>query len=418
MSERKLSEIYRTLNRDHFPANMEISFYDEPDQRQTLHFEKVEWVIDGERKGLRYGENPDQEAALYRLVGGNLSLGDVRSIQPGRYLASDAQLLQSGKHPGKINITDTDSALNILRYFHDRPCSVIIKHNNPCGVAVGSTPIESYRKAWLADRIAAFGGVIALNREIDLETAELIAESYSEVVVAPSYAAGVLDLFAKKKNLRVMEIRGMARLEEFVGERVLEAKSLIDGGIAVQWSFVPKARKPDDLLPATTTSKGREYRIDRMPTSQEYDDLLFGWLVESGVTSNSVVYVKEGVTVGIGTGEQDRVGVAEIARDKAYRKLADRLAWERFQTPYAELSSGLEREKIDDEVKEARGGLKGSVMISDAYFPFRDGIDVGIREGITAILQPGGSIRDYECIEACNEAHVAMVFTGQRSFRH
>jgi phosphoribosylaminoimidazolecarboxamide formyltransferase/IMP cyclohydrolase len=140
--------------------------------------------------------------------------------------------------------------------------------------------------------------------------------------------------------------------------------------------------------------------------------------VEAGVTSNSVLYIKDGATVGIGTGEQDRVGVAEIARDKAYRKLADRICWERHGIPYNTIEDDAQREAIDGEVQERRGGLPGSAMISDAFFPFRDGVDVGIQEGVSAIVQPGGSMRDYESIEACNASDVTMMFTGQRSFRH
>lgn len=418
---RNLQAMYRTMTGDHFPPRMEISFSDEEGSaasRQTLVFEKVSWTIEGEERGLRYGENPDQEAALYRLVNGNLVLGEVENVAPGRSLASGVELLQSGKHPGKINITDADSALNILRYLPSSPCTVIIKHNNPCGVAIGATLAESYRKAWLADRIAAFGGVVAVNRELDRETAELIAESYCEVVLAPEYGEGVLDIFAAKKNLRVMRIRNIGRLEEFADSRTLELKALIDGGMVAQWSFSPKARTAAGFLPATATRKGERYEIARLPDEREANDLLFGWLVESGVTSNSVLYVKNGVTVGIGTGEQDRVGVAEIARDKAYRKMADRVCWERHAAAYNLLDDPEERARIDAEVADAHGGLEGSVMVSDAFFPFRDGIDVGIREGVTAIVQPGGSIRDWECIEACNEAGVAMVFTGQRSFRH
>jgi len=396
---------------------MEVSFID-GDERQTLCYEKVSWLIDGVEKGLRYGETPGQEAALYKLVNGNLTLGDVTCIQPGRHLASDAELLQSGKHPGKINVTDVDSALNILRYLCGTPCSVIVKHNNPCGVAKGATLAEAYDKANMADRLAAFGGAIALNREVDRETAELIVANYAEVVVAPGFAPGVLEIFARKKNLRVMRVDNMARLEEFAGQRFVDLKSLIDGGLVTQWSYVPEARCREDFMPAETTYKGQEYKIARRPTDAEYDDLVFGWLVEAGVTSNSVIYVKDGVTVGIGTGEQDRVGVAEIARDKAYRKLADRLAWERHQTPYNLLGDEAAKAAIDGEVARQKGGLVGSAMISDAFFPFRDGVDVGIREGVSAVLQPGGSLRDFESIEACNEANVAMVFTGQRSFRH
>jgi phosphoribosylaminoimidazolecarboxamide formyltransferase/IMP cyclohydrolase len=412
-----LKSAYRRVMEEHFPEAMEISFIGEGG-RQTLFYEKATWVVDGEEKGLRYGENPGQEAALYRLVNGNLSLGNAVTVRPGRYLVSDMELLQSGKHPGKINITDADSALAILRYFAAGPCAVIVKHNNPCGAAKAATLAEAYRKAHMADRLAAFGGAIALNREVDRETAEMIAETYAEVIVAPEFAEGVMEIFARWKNLRVMRIENMARLETFVGARYLDLKSLLDGGIVAQSAFVPATHSPADFLPAQATHKGKEYRIARLPTAREYDDLLFGWLVETGIASNSVIYVKDGVTVGIGTGEQDRVGVAEIARDKAYRKLADRLAWETFSIPFASIEKPEAKAEIDREVARQKGGIAGSVMVSDGFFPFRDAVDVGIREGVGAVVQPGGSDRDFESIEACNEAGVAMVFTGQRCFRH
>ena len=417
MSTTDLKAAYRTIMDDHFPPRLEVSFGDGA-ERQTLVYEKVALVIDGERKGLRYGENPGQEAAMFRLVNGNLSLGGVTSIQPGRWLASDPELLQSGKHPGKINLTDADSALNILRYLTDTPCAVIVKHNNASGVARGRTLAEAYFRANKADRVAAFGGCIALNREVDVETARLVAENYAEVVVAPEFAPGVMEIFAAKKNLRVMRIGNMARLAEFAGRRFVEFKSLIDGGLIAQWSFVPEARTPAQMQPAACEYKGKTYTTCRAPTPREMDDLVFGWLVEAGVTSNSVLYVKDGATVGVGTGEQDRVGVAEIARDKAYRKFADWLAWERFHTPYNELQDQKAKRGIDEETAAQKGGLAGSCMVSDAFFPFRDGVEVGIREGVTAIVQPGGSLRDWDAIECCNAANVAMVFTGQRSFRH
>ncbi len=417
MKPSDLKSSYKTLMADNFPATMEITFSG-PKDKQSLIFKKVAWKIDGIEKGLRYGENPGQEAALYRLVNGNLYLGEVSSIKPGRYLASDVELLQSGKHPGKTNITDVDNALNILRYFQDTPCTVIVKHNNPCGVARGSSLSESYYRANMADRIAAFGGAITLNREVDKETAELICQQYSEVVAAPEYGEGVLDIFSKKKNLRIMRIADIERLQSFIGERVVDFKSLMDGGLIVQWSYVPQTLKKEDLITASALYKGREYRIKRLPTDSEYEDLIFGWLVESGVTSNSVIYVKNGVTVGIGTGEQDRVGVAEIARDKAYKKTADRIAFQDYQQPYSRITDPSLLTGIDERVKKEKGGLKGSCMISDAFFPFKDGVEVGIKEGVSAVIQPGGSERDFESIEACNEADVAMVFTGQRSFKH
>ena len=412
-----LKKMYRTIVDDHFPDKMEISFI-QSDHRQTLLYEKVLWRIDDVEKGLRYGENPGQEAALFRLMNGNLVLGETETIQAGQYLVSDIELLQSGKHPGKTNLTDADNALNILRYFDDRPTAVIVKHNNPCGVARSDTLVDAYTKAYMADRVAAFGGCIAVNRSVDLATAEAVFNQYAEVVVAPEFEDGVMDLFAKKKNLRVVRINNIGRLHEFVGKRFIDLKSLIDGGIIAQWSFVPSARRKEDLRLAECEYKGTQYRIQREPTKKEYDDMIFGWLVESGITSNSVIYVKDQATVGIGTGEQDRVGVAEIARDKAYRKLADRYCFEGHGISYNDLKDQDRKSEIDARVSTETGGLIGSAMISDAFFPFRDGVDVGLREGVTAVIQPGGSGNDYQSIEACNEAGATMVYTGERSFKH
>ena len=412
-----LKKMYRTIVDDHFPDKMEISFI-QSDHRQTLLYEKVLWRIDDVEKGLRYGENPGQEAALFRLMNGNLVLGETETIQAGQYLVSDIELLQSGKHPGKTNLTDADNALNILRYFDDRPTVVIVKHNNPCGVARSDTLADSYSKAYMADRVAAFGGCIAMNRSVDKTAAEAVFNQYAEVVVAPEFEDGVMDLFSKKKNLRVVRINNIERLHEFVGKRFIDLKSLIDGGIIAQWSFVPSARRREDLRLAECDYKGTQYRIQREPTEKEYDDMIFGWLVESGITSNSVIYVKDQMTVGIGTGEQDRVGVAEIARDKAYRKLADRYCFEDHGISYNDLKDQDRKSEIDARVSTKKGGLIGSAMISDAFFPFRDGVDVGLREGVTAVIQPGGSGNDYQSIEACNEAGATMVYTGERSFKH
>ena len=169
---------------------------------------------------------------------------------------------------------------------------------------------------------------------------------------------------------------------------------------------------------ASCTYKDKEYKVEREPTSKERDDLIFGWMVEAGVTSNSVLFVKDRCTVGIGTGEQDRVGVAEIARDKAYRKLADKYCYEELQIPYNNLKDEDKKKEIDARVAEEKGGLIGAAMVSDAFFPFRDGIEVGLDEGVKAVVQPGGSERDFESIEACNENDATMVFTGERSFKH
>jgi phosphoribosylaminoimidazolecarboxamide formyltransferase/IMP cyclohydrolase len=413
---KNLKKAYRTIMDDHFPDTMEISFVFD-DHRSTLVYEKLSWEIDGVLKGLRYGENPGQEAALYKLINGNLTLGDVKTILPGKYLVSDAELLQFGKHPGKINLTDADNALNILRFLPDRPTAAVMKHNNPAGVAVSDAISDAYIKADLADHIAAFGGCVGLNRPVDKATAEAISEQYAEVVVAPEYESGTVQILSKRKNLRIMRIGNIERLTSFRNERFVDFKSLVDGAVIAQLSFVPTTTTADDLLPAITTYKATTYKVNREPTAQELDDMLFGWLVEAGVSSNSVLYAKDGVTVGIGAGEQDRVGVAVIARDKAYRNMKEGIAYKLYKNAYRFLEAE-QQAQIDAEVESVNGGLKGAVMVSDAFFPFRDGVDVGLKEGITAVIQPGGSLRDYEVIEAVNEVGATMVFTGQRSFKH
>jgi phosphoribosylaminoimidazolecarboxamide formyltransferase/IMP cyclohydrolase len=423
---------YRTIMDDHFPQDMVIQFGD-----QTLIYRKRAWKIPDEgtgeliEKGLRYGENPGQEAALYELINGNLVLGDCRFIEPGNGLVSaitEDDMVQSGKHPGKTNLTDADNALNILKFLTAKPAVSIMKHNNPCGVAYGETLAEAYDRANMADRIAAFGGCAAFNRPVDKASAELMSQNYLEVVVAPDYEEGALEILKKKKNLRIIKISRMEGLEQYRTLRFVDFKSLIDGGIIVQQSPLNIIVSAEDFKPAVAFSHDKEYHIDRLPTEAEYADMLFGWCVEQGVTSNSVLYVKDGATVGIGTGEQDRVGVAEIAVFKAYTKYADALCFRRYGIPYNQLKQEIETRKrdrkqkmeIDNDVKEERGGIKGSIMVSDAFFPFRDGVDVGIKEGVIGIVHPGGSERDFESIEACNEANpqVTMVFTGQRAFKH
>ena len=427
-----LKKMYRTVMDDHFPPQITISFGD-----QVLVYRKRTWKIPDEKsgelieKGLRYGENPGQEAALYELVNGNLLLGECRFIDPGKGLVSaitEEEMIQSGKHPGKTNLTDIDNALNIIKYLSQGPAVVIVKHNNPCGVAYGPTLSDAYQKANMADRIAAFGGCAVFNRPVDKETAELISENYLEVVAAPEYEEGTVPILAKRANLRIVGISRIDNLSYYSDARYVDFKSLIDGGIIVQQSPLNRIKSATDFTLASTEFEGKRYAIEREPTQEEYADMLFGWQVEQGITSNSVIYVKDGITVGIGTGEQDRVGVAEIAIYKAYTKYADALCFKRHGMPYKDLELRVKRgeknqsllDEMDHETQKAKGGLMGSTMVSDAFFPFRDGVDVGIKEGIRAIVQPGGSLRDFEAIQACNEANpqVTMVFTGQRAFKH
>jgi phosphoribosylaminoimidazolecarboxamide formyltransferase/IMP cyclohydrolase len=427
-----IKKMYRTIMADHFPSEMTIRFGD-----QTLMYRKKTWKIPDEKtgelieKGLRYGENPEQEAALYELINGNLALGECQFIQPGNGLVSsitEEDMIQAGKHPGKTNLTDLDNGLNVIKYLMDRPAAVILKHNNPCGAAYGKTLAEAYDRANMADRIAAFGGCLVVNKAMDKKTAELVSSNYLEVVAAPEFEHGTINILSKRKNLRIIRISKIHELGKYRTLRFVEFKSLIDGGLIVQQSPINKIKSKEDFLPAKATYHGKEYVIERTPTEKEYDDMLFGWNVEQGITSNSVIYVNDGATVGIGTGEQDRVGVAEIAVFKAYTKYADALCFKKYGVPYKTFELDVKNGKrnkdalreIDKETKKKKGGLIGSVMVSDAFFPFRDGVDVGIKEGISGIVQPGGSDRDFESIVACNEAKpkVTMVFTGQRAFKH
>lgn len=418
MEAKKPAAQYKDFAPDVFPVSMDIVFRDEAGRATTLSYRKVEWTVDGQKRGLRYGENPDQSAALYAPVGGNLSIADADLVLPSGDLVTTAELLQFGKHPGKTNLTDVDSALSILRYLDEQPACAIMKHNNPSGVARADSIEEAYHQAYMADRVAAFGGAVVLNRQLNRELALAIADSYCEVVAAPDYGPGALDVFAAKKNLRVMRLPGMEKLGRYAPARNLDFKTLLDGGCIVQASFASAIRKPTDLLPACTEYKGQRYQVLREPSERETQDMLFGWAVESAVTSNSVIYVKNGVTLGIGAGEQDRVGVAILARDKAYRKLEDRLCWQRHGLAWNECTDQAAMDAIASEVKERKADLPGSVMVSDAFFPFRDGIEVGLKQGVSAVVQPGGAMRDRDSIDACNEYGAAMKFTYQRSFRH
>ena len=422
-----LKKMYTTMQEDPFPEDMSITL-----GGQTLRFAKRAWKIEEQVKGLRYGENPDQPAALYRLAEGSLELGGVRFRGPGQGLVSaltEEHLIQSGKHPGKTNLTDVDNGLNILQYLTAKPAVLIIKHNNPCGAAWTDEGLATaFTRANLSDRIAAFGGAIVANRTMDKATAELIVANYFEVVAAPNYEPAALAILRTKKNLRLLAIPGIANLASLVGEPFLDVKSLMDGGVLLQFSFRNRVRTSQDFLPAQTTTKDGATLLARAPSPAEAEDLLFAWAVEAGVSSNSVIFAKNGATVGIGTGEQDRVGVVELTIHKAYTKYADLLSFQELKLSIHELTQKAQTDQamakaladIQERTRQAKGGLAGSALVSDGFFPFRDGVDLAIAQGVSAIAQPGGSIRDFEVIEAVNQAspQVAMVFTGQRSFKH
>ena len=421
-----LKKMYHTLNRDSFPADLTLTIGE-----QTIRFAKKTWNIGGEQKGLRYGENPDQPAALYEVAESSFAMDGVAFQQGQHKLVSaltEENLIQSGKHPGKINLTDVDNGINMLQYLTAKPAAIILKHNNPCGAAWSSDGLlTALTRAFTSDRIAAFGGTIVVNRTLDRDCAEFINSSYFEVIAAPDFDAAALSVLTGKKNLRIIRIPALAELEKIVGTPFLDIKSLVDGGLIIQASFRNRILAEDDFLPAETVKDGTTY-IARKPTSAEADDLLFAWAVEAGVTSNSIIFARDGATVSIGTGEQDRVGCVELTIQKAYTKYADRLSFVRHGLSLYELKqkAGSDQElaaslaDILEQTELNKGGLPGTVLVSDGFFPFRDGVDLAIAQGVTAIAQPGGSIRDWEIIQAVNEStpQVAMVFTGQRSFKH
>ena len=421
-----LKKMYKDILKDPFPREMTIQLGD-----QNVRFKKRTWMIEDQEKGLRYGENPDQPAALYEPVEGALELGGISFRTGGYGLVSsikEENMIQAGKHPGKTNLTDVDNGLNILQYLTEKPAAVILKHNNPCGAAWSDQGVfEAVKNAFYSDRIAAFGGAVVLNRPLDKESAGFLAENYLEVVAAPDFESGSLEILQARKNLRVLKMPGLGRLEELQGKPFLDIKSLNDGGMIVQFSFASKILQPEDFLPAAASVDGREV-MARQPTDREMEDLLFAWAVEAGVTSNSVIFAKDGRTISIGTGQQDRVGCVDMTIQKAYNKYADLLVYEKSresvyllkQKARKDRVAGAELQEILIQTMEAKGGLQDSVMVSDGFFPFRDGVDEAIAQGVSAIAQPGGSIRDMEVIEAVNEAvpQVAMVFTGQRSFKH
>ena len=308
---------------------------------------------------MRYGENPHQKAAFYR------DLGDVAGTLPA------AKQLH-GKELSYNNILDTDACWSLVREF-DEPAVVILKHQNPCGSATATSVVAAFDKAFACDPKSAYGGIIAANREVTKDMVDHINENhlFVEVLIAPSFAPDALELLQKKKNLRVLATGGVD------APSALEFRS-VDGGILVQ----DVDRVTED--PATFTVP-----TDRKPTDEEMHELLFAWKVCKGVKSNAILVSRDHAGIGMGPGQPNRVDSALIACKRAHE------ACERMGVP-----------------------AEGLVCASDAFFPFRDNVDTLSEWGVTAIIQPGGSIRDEECIQAANEHGIAMVFTGHRHFRH
>ena len=330
----------------------------EPPAAFDLHLEKAQ--------DLRYGENPHQTAAVYRFADDFAAFGSSKNPLVG------AEQIQ-GKPLSYNNLLDADAAWNAVREF-DEPACVILKHQNPCGSAVATDVTEAYDRAFACDPKSAFGGIIAVNREVPLELVEHFADvnkQFVEVIIAPSYSAEALERLAKRTNLRVLATGGAD------GHARLEVRS-IDGGLLVQCVDTVS----ED--PATFTVPTK-----RQPTEAEMADLLFAWNVVKSVKSNAILIAKGGAGIGMGPGQPNRVDSALLACQRA-----------------------------EDAAERMGLGAGGFACASDAFFPFRDNVDVLAAHGVTAIIQPGGSVRDEESIQACDEHGIAMVFTGHRHFRH
>lgn len=306
------------------------------------------------QQDLRYGENPHQTAAFYR-----------RSTATAHSLANAKQL--NGKPLSYNNLLDTDACWAIMREFTDEPVVIIMKHQNPCGSASGSTIVEAFDRAFACDTKSAFGGIVAANRIVTAEVIEHINENelFLEVIIAPGFEEGALELLHEKPNLRVLATGGID-----APAFNLEFRS-IDGGMIVQDVDIV-AEEPEAFMVPTK----------RKPTAKEMDDLLFAWKVVKGMRSNAVLVAKDHAGIGVGPGQPNSVDSCAIACTRA------------------------------------GDACKGAVAASDAFFPFKDNVSTLASFGITAIIQPGGSIRDEESIELCDELGIAMVFTGYRHFRH
>lgn len=306
-------------------------------------------VVAGEKVyELRYGENPHQKACFYRALNPGTGLPDARQL--------------NGKELSYNNIIDTEAAWQLVREFA-QPACVIIKHTNPCGTAVAETLDEAYDRAFSTDPLSAYGGIIALNRQVDLKTAEKMAEPFMEVIIAPGYDEDALERLQQKKNLRLLEL-------PFNSAEKLLIRS-VEGGLVVQEADRHQLQ-PDTLQVVT----------EAQPSPEQIDAMLLAWTVVKHVKSNAIVIARDGMSIGVGAGQMNRVGSARIAMEAAGDK------------------------------------CQGAVMASDAFFPFGDTVELAASYGIKAIIQPGGSVRDQESIEACNKHGIAMVFTGIRHFKH
>src|SRR5438094_3836570 len=358
MSKQESRRIYRTALKEDFPQVLRLEL-----GGKVFEYSKVHWRIGGEDRGLRYGTNPHQKAALYKAKHSQEGIGSVEWIKWGK------------DGPSATNIEDGSHGLRIVRYF-DRPAAAVMKHLNPSGVAVGHNGQSLsgvYVRARDADPRAAFGGVVAFNRQVDKATADELSSTFVEVVYAPDFEPSALTILSKKKDIRLGKIRTLVDDQTHPDIVVLD-----DGSLIFEDSYSTKIQSENDLKQLSVTTR-------RLPTEAEYTAMLHSWWTACEVRSNAVVFWKDGVSLAIGTGQQDRIGAIEACIEKAHRYRHD---------------------------------LNGSVMASDGFLPKMDNVEAVANEGVSGIIQPGGSVEDPELVKACDQHGISMVLTGERSFRH
>ncbi|WP_096271585.1 bifunctional phosphoribosylaminoimidazolecarboxamide formyltransferase/IMP cyclohydrolase [Paucisalibacillus globulus] len=345
LHQRLAAKVFRhTANYDAMIANYFLTQTGEKfPETYTATYEKVQ--------SLRYGENPHQEAAFYK-----------NPIQNGLSLATAKQL--HGKELSYNNIQDANAAIEILAEY-DEPTAVAVKHMNPCGIGMGESIADAFRVAFEADPVSIFGGIIALNRVIDSQTAEQLSEIFLEIIIAPSFSEKAFEILSRKKNIRLL------RMEMSKKDSTTHKLTTIDGGVLIQ-------SRDNGVI----EDSNLEVATERTPSKEEIENLLFAWKAVKHVKSNAIVLAKDKQTIGVGAGQMNRVGAARIAIEQAGEKAI------------------------------------GSVMASDAFFPMPDTVEEAIKAGVTAIIQPGGSKRDQDSIDVCNQHGIAMVFSGMRHFKH
>lgn len=355
MSRQEIRKIYRTAQKEEFPRSLKLVM-----DGRTVEYSKVQWHVEGQDRGLRYGTNPHQKAALYKPAHSNEGVGSVKWVKWGK------------DGPSATNIEDGSHGLRIVRYF-DLPAVAVMKHLNPSGVAVGNDLARTYAQARNADPRAAFGSVVVTNRRVDAATAKEIASTFVEVVYAPGYDESALTILNVKKDVRLGQVSTPLSGSDNPDIVVLE-----DGSLVLEDSYRTNIRSMEELkhMPVATRRK---------PSEAEEKSLLYAWWTACEVRSNAVVFWKDSVSQAIGTGQQDRIGAIEACIGKAHRYGHD---------------------------------LKNSVMASDGFLPKMDNVEAVAKEGVSAIIQPGGSVEDSELVSECDRRGICMVLTGERSFRH